>query len=223
MNTMIITYHGHSCFKLRGKIGSAVTDPYDDYVGFSLPSLSADVVTVSHQHKDHNQAARVSGTARRANPFIIDQLGEYEVGGVSVFGVKSYHDGTEGKERGANSIFTIAIDGIRACHLGDLGHELTDSMIEDIGSIDVLFVPVGGTFSLNAKQAVAVARAIEPSYVIPMHYQTAQHNSKAFGELSPVEDFLKEFGAEATAPLDKLKVENDRLPEEMEVVVLQKT
>lgn len=223
MNSMTITYHGHSCFKLRGKIGSAATDPYDDYVGFSLPSLSADVVTVSHQHRDHNQVARIAGTARREHPFIIDQLGEYEVGGVSVFGVKAYHDGTAGTERGTNSIFTIAIDGIRACHLGDLGHELTESMIDDIGSIDVLFVPVGGIFTLNAKQAVAVARALEPSYVIPMHYKTAQHDPKVFGELAPVEDFLKEFGAESTAALDKLKVENDRLPEEMEVVVLQKT
>ena len=220
---MTITYHGHSCFKLRGKVGSVVTDPYDSYVGFSLPSLSADMVTVSHQHKDHNQAQLVSASARREKPFIIDHLGEYEVGGISVFGVKSFHDDKKGEERGVNSIFTIVVDGVRVCHLGDLGHELDETTLGEIGSVDVLFVPVGGTLSLNAKQAVAVTRAIDPFFVIPMHYRTAAHNPEIFGELTPVEEFLKEFGAEGVVPVDKLKLESDRLPEEMEVVLLEKT
>lgn len=220
---MIITYHGHSCFKLRGKDGSVVTDPYEDAIGLSLPSLSADIVTLSHDHADHNQAARISGTARRPKPFVIDHLGEYEVGGTSVFGVKSYHDDTQGAERGVNAIFTIALDGVRACHLGDLGHELTEDQINDIGIIDVLFVPVGGVYTINAKQAVAVVRALEPSIVVPMHYKTPAHDAKRFGELQTVEDFLKEFGAESATTVDKLKVEADRLPEEIEVVVLEKT
>jgi L-ascorbate metabolism protein UlaG (beta-lactamase superfamily) len=220
---MIITYHGHSCFKLRGKDGSVVTDPYEDSIGLSLPSLSADVVTLSHDHGDHNQAARVSGTARREKPFLIDHLGEYEVGGTSVFGVKSYHDDTQGEERGVNAIFTIALDGVRACHLGDLGHDLTEAQLNEIGTIDVLFVPVGGVYTINAKQAVAVIRALEPSIVIPMHYKTPSHDAKRFGELQTVEDFLKELGAESAVKVDKLKVEADRLPEEMEVVVLEKT
>ncbi|MFH2118547.1 MAG: MBL fold metallo-hydrolase [Candidatus Paceibacterota bacterium] len=220
---MTITYHGHSCFKLRGKNGSVVTDPYSDSVGFSLPSLSADIVTISHDHTDHNQANKVSGTARRQKPFIINHLGEYEVGGVSVFGVKSYHDGALGEERGLNSIFTIAIDGIRICHLGDLGHELSEKEINAIGNVDVLLVPVGGVFTINAKQAVTVTRAIEPSFVIPMHYNTQYHDQKTFGELQGVEDFLKEFGADSVTTVDKLKLEGDRLPEEIEVVVLEKT
>ncbi|HEX9817674.1 MAG TPA: MBL fold metallo-hydrolase [Patescibacteria group bacterium] len=220
---MTITYHGHSCFKLRGKTGSVVTDPYGDDVGFSLPSLSADLVTVSHDHHDHNQAHKIGGTARRNNPFIINQLGEYEVGGISVFGVKSFHDDQQGVERGANSIFTIAIDGVRVCHLGDLGHELTEEQVKQIGIIDVLLVPVGGIFTLNAKQAVAVTRALEPSFVIPMHYNTMEHNQEMFGQLQPVEDFLKEFGVDNVTKVDKLKIESDRLPEEIEVVVLEKT
>src|SRR5690606_19692153 len=101
---MTITYHGHSCFKLKGKNGSAVTDPYEDSVGFKLPNVSADVVTISHGHGDHNQAGRVAGTARRPKPFVIDKLGEYEVGGVSVFGLLSYHDEQKGEERGQNFI-----------------------------------------------------------------------------------------------------------------------
>lgn len=221
---MIITYHGHSCFKLRGKVGSVVTDPYESYIGFNLPSLSADLVTVSHQHKDHNNIAKVAGTARSEKPFVIDHLGEYEVGGVSVFGVKSFHDTKQGEERGVNSIFTIAIDGVRACHLGDLGHELSESQLNEIGSIDVLFVPVGGgELTINAKQAAVITRAIDPYYVVPMHYKTSEHDQARFGGLQPVEEFLKEIGAENVTPVDKLKVESDRLPEEMEVVVLEKT
>ena len=220
---MTITYHGHSCFKLRGKNGAVVTDPYDDSVGFSLPSLSADIITVSHDHKDHNQVNRVSGTARRQRPFIINQLGEYEIGGISVFGVKSYHDEVMGAERGLNSIFTIVVDGIRVCHLGDLSHELTEKEISDIGNVDVLLVPVGGVFTINAKQAVMVTRAIEPSFVIPMHYNTQAHDQKTFGELQGGESFLKEFGADSVTTVDKLKLEGDRLPEEIEVVVLEKT
>ncbi len=220
---MTITYHGHSCFKLRGKNAAAVTDPYEDSIGLSLPSLSADVVTISHDHGDHNQASRVSGTARRDNPFVIDHLGEYEVEGISVFGVGSHHDDQEGSERGANNIFTISVDGVRVCHLGDLGHQLTESMIDEIGIIDVLLLPVGGKYTIDAKQAVAVARALEPGIVIPMHYRTAEHDEKRFGELQAVEDFLKEFGADDAKKTDKLKVESDRLPEEMEVVVLEKS
>lgn len=220
---MTITYHGHSCFKLRGKNGSVVTDPYDDSVGFSLPNLSADIVTISHDHQDHNQASKVSGTARRPQPFVINHLGEYEVGGISVFGLKSYHDANSGAERGQNAIFTIVIDGIRVCHLGDLGHELAEKDINALGNIDVLLVPVGGVFTINAKQAVTVTRAIEPSYVIPMHYKTPFHNQKTFGEMQGVEDFLKEFGVDSFTTVDKLKVESDRLPEEIEVVVLEKT
>lgn len=219
---MIITYHGHSCFKLRGKNGAAVTDPYNDEVGFSLPSLSADVITLSHDHDDHNQNQKVSGTARRDNPFVIEHLGEYEVEGISVFGVKSFHDDQEGKERGKNSIFTIMVDGVRVCHLGDLGHELTETMVKEIGLIDVLLVPIGGKFTIDAKQAVAVARALDPSIVIPMHYQTSEH-SKKYEELQTVADFLKAIGADDVKTLSKLTVESDRLPEEMEVVVLEKT
>src|SRR3989344_3209694 len=188
---MTITYRGHSCFKLQGKVGAVVTDPYDDAVGFSLPSLSADMVTVSHQHHDHNHITKVTGTARRERPFIIAHLGEYEVRGISVFGVKSYHDNNQGSEQGVNSIFTIVVDGVRACHLGDLGHELDEATLNAIGSVDVLFVPVGGIFTIDAKQAVAVARAIDPYYVIPMHYRTPQHDQKAFGEMATVDEFLR--------------------------------
>ena len=216
---MIISYHGHSCFKLKGRRGTVVTDPYEAYVGFNLPNLSADIVTVSHQHKDHNAVTKVKGTETNPKPFLIDCPGEYEVGGISVFGERVYHDASQGSERGENTVFTILLDDVRVCHLGDLGHALTETLIEKIGVVDVLFVPVGGSFTINPEQAVAVIRAIDPSIVIPMHYKTPEHDQKVFGDLKTLADFTKEFGLEPT-PVPKLTVEKDRLPEEMELVIL---
>jgi L-ascorbate metabolism protein UlaG (beta-lactamase superfamily) len=219
---MIITYLGHSSFKLKGKAGTVITDPYHEYVGMDLPSASADVVTISHDHKDHNQANKITGTARRPKPFVIDTLGEYEVAGISVFGVKSYHDDNGGVERGVNNIFTIYMDGLRICHLGDLGHELHEEQIKEIGSVDILLCPVGGVYTIDAKTAVSVIRALEPSMVIPMHYKTPDHKEDTFGELATVADFLKEYGVEVT-PEDKLTIEANQLPEETEVVVLSRS
>lgn len=219
---MTITYHGHSCFKLKGKRGTVVTDPFDSYVGFSPSGLSADVVTVSHQHKDHNAISRVKGTEAHPQPFIVDCPGEYEVGGVSVFGERTYHDEAGGVERGENTVFTILLDDLRVCHLGDLGHLLTEDQIAKIGLVDILFVPVGGHFTLNPEQAINVIRAIEPSIVVPMHYRTEEHDPKIFGDLKTLADFTKEFGIEP-APVPKLVVEKDRLPEEMELAILTRT
>jgi L-ascorbate metabolism protein UlaG (beta-lactamase superfamily) len=218
---MIITYHGHSCFKLKGKRGTVVTDPFDPYIGFSLPALTADIVTVSHQHKDHNAVAKVKGTEQHPKPFIVDCPGEYEVGGISVFGERSYHDDSQGSERGENTIFTILLDDVRLCHLGDLGHTLTEEQVERIGLVDVLFVPVGGAFSLNAENAINVIRAIEPSIIIPMHFRTPEHDEKVFGDLKTLADFTKEYGVEPQ-PVPKLVVEKDRLPEEMELAILSR-
>lgn len=218
---MTITYHGHSCFKLKGKIGTVVTDPYDGYVGFTPSGLSADIVTISHQHKDHNAVSAVKATSRREKPFIVDFPGEYEVGGISVFGTKTFHDANGGVERGDNIIFTILLDGITFCHLGDLGHELTDEQISAIGAIDVLFIPVGGEFTIDPALAVKVARSLDPSVVIPMHYKTDEHTPEVFGGLKTVQDFMKEYGSEVT-PEAKVTLDAGRLPEEMELVVMTK-
>lgn len=219
---MDITYHGHSCFKLKGKAGTIVMDPYHPYVGFEMPSLSADVVTLSHAHQDHNAANLVKGTARREKPFVIDQLGEYEVNNISVFGVKTFHDANQGSERGVNGVYTVSLDGIRVCHLGDLGHELTEEQIQEIGSVDVVLCPVGGAFTIDPTRAVKTIHTLEPSYAIPMHYQTEHHNQDVFSELKTLEDFLKAYGAEAK-PMEKLSVEKNSLPEETELVVLMHT
>ena len=218
---MIITYHGHSSFKLKGKNGSVVTDPFSAaVVGFDFPSVSADIVTISHDHQDHNQVAKVTKTARRDKPFIINAPGEYEVGGVSVFGVKTYHDQVEGAEKGTNIVFTVLLDDLRVCHLGDLGHELTPEQITKIGAVDILLCPVGGETSIDPKTAVKVIKALEPSIVIPMHYRTSSH-SKAYENKAPLEEFLKEYGVEVEAE-EKLNVDRTRLSDETEIVVLRR-
>lgn len=216
---MTITYHGHSCFKIKGKRGTVVTDPFGEYIGFSPSSLSADIVTVSHHHPDHDAVTKVGGTSRRPKPFVIEAAGEYEIGGISVFGVPSFHDDSKGAERGRNTIYTILIDDMRVCHLGDLGHLPSDEMIEEIGEIDVLLIPVGGVFSLDPALAVKTIRSLEPSLVIPMHFKTELHKQDLFGELKTVADFLKEYGVEV-APIDKLELDEANIPEETEVVVL---
>ena len=217
---MTITYHGHSTFKIKGKIGTVVTDPFDDYIGLVLPKMSADIITVSHDHNDHNAVKSLTGTSRRANPFIVTDAGEYEVGGISVFGVQTFHDANGGVERGTNMVFTLLVDGIRICHLGDLGHELTPGQLEEIGEVDVLLCPVGGVYTIDPDLAVKTIRAIEPGIVIPMHYKSEKHNTDVFGDVKTLEDFLKVYGVSPT-PVAKLELASkSSVPEETELVVL---
>lgn len=218
---MEITYLGHSCFKLKSKQGTVVTDPYGPEVGFSMPSTSADIITVSHGHFDHNAVKNVSGTARREKPFLITSPGEYEVGGISVFGYPTYHDAVEGKEKGSNVIYVIQIDGVRIAHLGDLGHELSESLVEELGTVDVLLCPVAGVYGiLDAKGAIDVIHALEPSYVVPMHYLTDKHDKKAFIGMQTAQDFMKEYGV-SKEPVELLSVNAGSLPDSTELVLLR--
>ena len=215
---MQITYHGQSCFKLKGDLVSVVNHPFDDKaVGITSPRLNAEIVTISH---DHNASKKVKGTNKRENPFIIDFPGEYEVGGISVFGTKTFHDQSNGAEKGTNIVFKILIDGISVCHLGDLAHQLDEQQLDAIGMVDVLFLPVGGPFSLMNGEAIKVANAISPNILIPMHYSDSSYPSDT--KLQPLDQFLQSFGA-SVEPEDKLIVEKDRLPEEMQLVVLRRS
>lgn len=218
---MDVQYFGHSSFKLRGKNGTVVTDPYDEaMVGMEFPRVSADVVTVSHDHGDHNQADQVSGTARREEPYVITAPGEYEVQGIGVFGWRSYHDDSEGAERGLNTIYVIHVDGVRICHLGDLGHKLSSELVDNIGEVDVLLVPCGGVYTIDAKQAAAVTAQLQPGYVIPMHYKTDKHKKDTFAELTGVAEFLHAMNVDEVEPEEKFRVSPTELAEETEVVVL---
>jgi L-ascorbate metabolism protein UlaG (beta-lactamase superfamily) len=217
---MEITWIGHSCFKLRGKTGTLVTDPFDDSVGLPFPKISADIVTVSHAHGDHYAVVRVSGTARRPKPFVITEPGEYEATEIGVFGFPSFHDDRGGLERGGNLITVIHMDGVTFSHLGDLGHLLSDKQVLALDGVDVLFVPVGGAYTIDAKQAAEVVEAIKPSIVVPMHYKLPRMR-EAFGQLESVETFLKQMGKEGVVPVEKLTVTPESLPDELGVVVLR--
>ncbi|MBI4067309.1 MBL fold metallo-hydrolase [Candidatus Gottesmanbacteria bacterium] len=214
---MEITYLGHACFKLRGKSATVVTDPFDpDMVGVKFPKISANIVTVSHQHKDHNYSAGVSD-----REIVISGPGEYELKGIKILGVSTYHDSEGGKDRGKNTIYRIEIDRVSIVHLGDLGHKLNDKEVDRLDGVDVLLVPVGGEYTINSEEAAMVASQIEPKIIIPMHYNRPDLNQQNFAKLTGVETFLKEMGKTGVTPLPKLVVNRDKLPLETTVVVLE--
>ena len=216
---MEISYLGHSSFKIKTKQGTVITDPFDKSVGFSFPSVTGDIVTSSHAHADHHNLSAVKPAAGREKPFLITAAGEYEVSGISIFGFPSFHDAVQGKERGSNTVYSIAAEGITVVHLGDLGHELSDDFIEDLGEVDVLLCPVGGVYTIDAKTAVEVIQAIDPYYVIPMHYKTAAHENSTYGSLQTVDEFLKEYGV-SSEPVKALSVPSTK-PEQTTIVVLE--
>lgn len=219
---MEILWLGHSSFLLRAKSAKIVTDPYDaSLVGFKFPKTEADIVTISHNHPDHNYSAGVVGIDGKS-PFVISGPGEYDVGGISVFGVATFHDEEGGSKRGKNTAYALDVDGLRVCHLGDLGHKLTDGQLTEIGSIDILLIPVGGFFTIDAKVAAEVVGQLEPKVVIPMHYKIPGLNQSNFASLSSVEPFLTEMGVAAPTPLPKLVVTPDKLPEQLQVVLLER-
>lgn len=206
---MDVTWLGHGCFRLRGRGAAVVTDPYPPSIGLKLPRLEADLVTVSHAHDNHNYTQAVRDAYEIRGP------GEYEVAGVSVIGIPTFHDAEKGAKQGRNTIYLIEIDDVRVCHLGDLGHGLEDS--EAISSPDVLLVPVGGRNAINAAQAAQVVRQLEPRYVVPMHY--AIPGIKV--DLDPLDRFLKEMGVTAPEPQPKLSVLASTGEYETKVVVLE--
>lgn len=216
---MDIKYLGHSSFRLRGKQTAVVTDPFDKtYVGLKYPPVNADIVTISHEHNDHNAVSEVKQRGERP-PVIIRGPGEYEVGGVKIFGFGTYHDKQSGAERGKNTMYRIEIDGISVLHCGDLGHVLSDAVLDELDTINILIIPIGGITTISEKEAAKVVAQIEPSIVIPMHYKRPGLTS-AYDTLSPVESFLKAIDKKSE-PTPKLTVVKGSLPQELEVVLLQ--
>lgn len=214
---MEITYLGHASFKLKGKTATLVTDPFSpDAVGLKFPKTVADIVTISHGHDDHSNVSSVSDYKK-----VIDGPGEYEVAGVSIIGISTYHDAQKGAERGKNTIYIIEMDGLRLVHLGDLGHRLSEDTLEELGDVDVLFIPVGGIYTIGPAEAVEIVRDIEPGIVIPMHYKVEGLNEAIFGKLSKVDDFISEV-ALTVERLDKLSIKKGDLGEEKKAVILQR-
>ena len=218
-----VQYLGHACFRLRGRDGIVLTDPYDRSVGLDIGRPTAHIVTVSHNHPDHANVAAVRPV--RDQVFTINGAGEYEVGGILITGVRTYHDGKKGAELGKNTVYVIHMDDVVFCHLGDLGHELTTQQLDEIGNVDVLFIPVGSGETIGPAQAVGVISQIEPRIVVPMHYALPGQQSFTT-DLAPLEKFTHELGLKDTVAEEKLSVTPSTLPaesEETRVVIMKPT
>ncbi len=211
---MEIKWYGHACFRIREKSAVVVTDPFPPSLGYHRPRVRADIVTISHYHENHSSLKGFQGT-----PFVIDAPGEYEVRGVFVTGIRTYHDQKKGKARGYNTVYLFRFNDLTVCHLGDLGHIPTQEQVEELSEVDVLLVPVGGGGALTAAMAAEVISLIEPHIVIPMHYRTEVYAGR---KLAPVEPFLKAMGAKDVPVQDELKISSRAsLPEETQIVLLR--
>jgi L-ascorbate metabolism protein UlaG (beta-lactamase superfamily) len=207
---MEILWLGHSCFRLKGRDITILTDPHDRSSGYSLGRISADVVTVSHDAPDHSNLAAVDG-----DPRVIDGPGEYEVAGALITGIATQR-GAKNGDRARNTAYLIEMDDVTVCHLGDLGSILTPEQVELMNMASILLIPVGGKNTINAAQAAEVVSQIEPRIVVPMHFKT----ESSVADLDPSAKFLREMGITDSSPQPKLSVSRGSLPEETTVVLL---
>ena len=207
-----IDWLGHSCFRIKGSHGVIITDPFPPDLGYSLGKPTARIVTVSHQHPSHSYVQGIGG-----EPRVVKGPGEYEIGGVLILGLATFHDAVGGKNKGKNTVYLMEVDGMSICHLGDLGHVLNAEQVEEIDDVDVLLLPVGGVSTLNAAMAAEVIRRLEPKVVVPMHYKTPKMRANWPGV--GVEPFLE--GKRVERPNStSIKLSQTTLPTQTTVVVL---
>ena len=213
---MKIEYLGHSCFKLTESTGtSVVCDPYDSSIGYEMPAVQADAVTVSHRHYDHDNIKAVTGASA-----VIDSECGHELSGVAISAVKSFHDGCRGKQRGENVIFKFRMDGLDICHLGDLGEACSSELIDVILPVNVLLIPVGGNYTIDAEMAKEYVDRIMPDVVIPMHYR--EKGCKL--DIDKVDEFLQLFDEENVEEVDgsELELMRSHLSGDTKVIVLRR-
>ena len=216
---MKIKWLGHSAFLITSESGTRlVTDPYqpgcyDGGINYDSFDQPADVVTISHEHPDHNNPKMVSG-----HPIIIKGAGMYIASGIEFLGVQVAHDEEGGLKRGKCTAFTFTIDKIKLCHLGDIGHVLTGDQAVEIGSVDVLFIPAGGHFTIAPDEAWRVADQLAAKIVIPMHYRTDKIGADF--PISGLEDFLKGKQSIKRLRTDTIELKKQELPMEREIIIL---
>jgi len=209
---MKIKWLGHACFLITSISGVKIlTDPFDDTVGYRLPEEEADIVLTSHNHFDHNNIDVVKGSFTHIN-----EPGKTTVKGIQITGVSTYHDENKGSKRGKNIVFKMDIDGVRVCHCGDLGHVLTEEQVKEIGDVDVLLVPVGGTFTVDAAGAMQVVKQLKPAVTIPMHYKTEDLSFNIDG----VDKFLELAGGGQRIKRQEIEIDTQTLSNYLGVVVL---
>jgi L-ascorbate metabolism protein UlaG (beta-lactamase superfamily) len=206
-----ITWLGHACFRIKGSQAVVITDPFPPDLGYKLGDPTADVVTISHFHPSHSYYQGIKG-----EPRLVKGPGEYEIAGVLILGLATYHDSVKGQTRGKNTIYLMEVDGVAVCHLGDIGHILGDEAIEEMGNVDILMLPVGGVSTIGPAMAAEIIRKVEPKVVIPMHYKTPVTSR----DLEPVDHFLKEMGMGQIEPKPKLNISKSNLPISTQVFVL---
>ena len=214
---MKIKWLGHSCFLITTENGIKIlTDPFDAQVGYPLPSVEADIVTTSHDHFDHGYVETVKGS------FIhVSDAGSHVECGIHINGVSTFHDEVGGKKRGKNVIFVFEIDGLRLCHCGDLGHLPTDTQKKAIGNIDIMMLPVGGTFTVDAEEACKTIEILKPAVTIPMHYKTPAMNFPITG----VDKFIEEAGLkghpEVFSKRQEVEITRSNLASQPKILVLE--
>lgn len=208
---MDITWLGHSCFRIRGKEATIVTDPCPPSTGYNIGKVTADIVTISHDHENYTYLKAISG-----KPTIIDQPGEYEISEAFITAVTTYQDASKGAERGKNLSFIIEMEGLRVCHLGNIGHTPTAEQAEEMTGVDVLLIPVGGGDTIDGATAAEVVSLLEARIVVPMHYKTDALKDG----LEPPDRFLKELGVSAGEPQPKLTITYNTVPSETKAILL---
>ena len=215
---MKIKWYGHAAFLITSDQGvKIITDPYEPgafggQLTYGQIKDQADIVVISHDHADHNDTKSLPGS-----PEIVKGSESKTVKGISIKGISTYHDPSKGSERGDNTIFTFSVDGMKICHLGDLGHILGDEELAEIGPVDLLLIPVGGYFTIDPKEATRVAEQIKPKILIPMHFKT----KKCGFPIAPVEDFLKGKPNLKRPKVSEAAFEKKGLPQQMEILVLE--
>lgn len=209
---MIIQWLGQSFFKVETKNQIIALDPFsEDAAGLKPSRFKADLLLISHPHSDHNNKSAILG-----EPFVLEGPGEIEKEGIFIEGILSYHDNRSGRDRGLNTIYKIKTEDLTLCHLGDLGEKiLKEETLEKLSDIDILLIPIGGNYTIDAEEAIAIINQIEPKIIIPMHYQLKGSKIK----LETLEKFLKAFGKKPEE-LDKLVIRKTQLPQETKLIVL---
>jgi len=209
---MVITWYGQACLKIQsGDIVIAV-DPFAKEIGLAPPRFRADLTLITHGHYDHSNAESLAG-----EPFLVSGPGEYEVKGVLVRGIETYHDRVGGAERGLNTIYKVEVEEMTLLHMGDFGEErLREETLESIGDVDLLFVPVGGIYTVDAEGAGRVVKQIEPALVIPMHYKLPGLKP----DIAGVEPFLREMGSRDNKAVERLVLKKKDIPEKGKTTVV---
>ena len=215
---MKIKWYGHAAFLITSAKGvKIITDPYESgafggQLNYGKIKDQADIAITSHDHADHNDTKSLPGS-----PQVVRGAGSKTAKGITFKGISTYHDPSKGSERGTNTIFTFPVDGIQVCHLGDLGHVLNEKELAEIGPVDILLIPVGGYFTIDANEVIHIAGQIRPKILIPMHFKT----EKCGFPIAPVEDFLKGKTKSKRSNTSEMAFDKAALPQQMEIIVLE--